>query len=480
MFLRTSLPIKGIAILALLFTFQSATAQWPSDRITFDTNRDQNGPRSLVIDGDNTLHAVWSKHLSGSNAVFYAQQRCEEPWSVPEVISFASFSSGPPTIALDPTNNDKVIAYGWAMGATSNINVVRGNMGSWTTMQVTNGTNIERTPTVSVDDQGKIHLAWTSEDSSGTWKVHYAHDRAGTWTEQRILLSNPGPFGGGAGPKIALDLNGAPSIAYREGDFGSYTIERLWMIHPDSTSWSGEFLDTPAGEELVVEQVIDVNGTIHAAISGNNGFGFSPDAYYIVKPLGGFWSMPVQIDNAEDAHVASLFVDGSGGPHIGLDGISGNIYTGNTWYAHIGAVIWYNDTINYFTNTNYSVNANMVVDLQGHVHALVSMDDAVSIDSGEVYHFYLGSCFPTAIKEPVDAPVSLYPNPAHEGATVVLPEGLDVLEWSIWTLDGKMIRREEANDQSLQVDVSQLASGSYFILLKGPDTYWRKRLTVSH
>ena len=240
MFLRTSLPIKGIAILALLFTFQSATAQWPSDRITFDTNRDQNGPRSLVIDGDNTLHAVWSKHLSGSNAVFYAQQRCEEPWSVPEVISFASFSSGPPTIALDPTNNDKVIAYGWAMGATSNINVVRGNMGSWTTMQVTNGTNIERTPTVSVDDQGKIHLAWTSEDTSGTWKVHYAHDRAGTWTEQRILLSNPGPFGGGAGPKIALDLNGAPSIAYREGDFGSYTIERLWMIHPDSTSWSGE------------------------------------------------------------------------------------------------------------------------------------------------------------------------------------------------------------------------------------------------
>ena len=386
--------------LLLLFFIQTPVlvhGQWAGTPITNNNVVDRNGQRTLTIDSSNTLHATWTGTNSlGNNVIYYSQKPCQSPWSSPESISDTILSAGPSALALD--TNSQEVAMTWAWPATgSEIRVAVGNSGNWTQMQVTNSINNDLTPTVAVDGNGNLHLAWTSEDTGGTWKIHYAHNRFGAWQEQRIAVSNPGPFGGGASPKIALDLNGAPSITYREGNFNSYKIERLWLTHPDSTNWSKQFLNTPLGEEFVSDHVIDKSGTIHAVLSGNSGFGFPVDAYYMKKTLTGSWTTPVVIDLLQNAHVVNISVDDSGTPHVGLEGLSGNFYTGNIYYATEGSTGWTNQAINIYITSNYAFAANVVKDGQGNLHALANMDNSVSSSTAEIMHFKTGSCVTCAV-----------------------------------------------------------------------------------
>lgn len=387
-----------LCLLVLSLFALPMSAQWSANSITANNLVDRSGQRALTVDSSNTLHATWSQtHSNGTAVVYYSMKPCQSPWSTPEILSDTVMSASGASMALDTHSQEVAVAWSWPPSNGSNIHYSVGNSGNWTQIQVSNSINTDLTPSAAIDGAGAIHLAWTSEDTSGTWKIHYAHNRFGGFMEQRIALSNPGPFGGGASPKIALDQNGAPSITYREGNFNTYKIERLWLSHPDSTNWSNQFLNTPLGEEFVSDQVIDDQGTIHVALSGNSGFGFPVDAYYMKKPLAGNWTAPVVIDILQNSHVVNIFVDDQHVPHVGLEGLSGNFYTGNVYYATEGPTGWTNSAINTNFGSNYAFGANVVVDGQTNVHAFGNMDNGVATSTAEVIHWNNGSCLICAV-----------------------------------------------------------------------------------
>lgn len=483
------LPIashKLIALFLMLISAQPILAQWQGFRLTNNSLINSTGPRSFLVDEANTQHATWSEgHSSGNLRVYYAQKPCDQPWTTPEILNDTTATASLAALALNPDGADVLATWSWSTTNDGDIYCAIGGPGNWTQLQVTNSSNNDRTPTAAIDNAGKIHLSWTSEDAGGNWKVHYANDRSGSFVEQRISLSTPGPFGGGAAPKIALDPNGAPSITYREGNFQMYRIERLWVTHPDSTNWMREYLPSPSAEEFISDHAFDGNGGIHAAITGNDGFGFPANTYYLNRPNGGNWSTAVAVDLVENAEFASLTLNSMGEPQIGLSGLSGNFYTGNAYHAYNDGSSWVNDTIHLFAGSKYAVNPNVALDDQSNAYALCYLDNGINIDSMEIYHFRTGDCQSggNGLGSEPFAELEAYPNPTTGITDLRFPPGTEIKKLTLMGMDGRILHMANAlliDQGHYRLQLQGVPAGLYLVSARTDSGIMKTRLVVKN
>lgn len=93
--------------------------------------------------------------------------------------------------------------------------------------------------------------------------------------------------------------------------------------------------------------------------------------------------------------------------------------------------------------------------------------------------FHQGLSISTSIPESVDPEISIYPNPTQDRIHFDLPNNLSVVDISIRSIDGRLIRKGVSLTTESSLDMSDLASGTYIIsIFNSEDQKVEKRVKV--
>ncbi|HRH67656.1 MAG TPA: hypothetical protein PLU53_15260 [Bacteroidia bacterium] len=327
--------MKNSALIFTLLFSSSAFAQWTgavTDTLTHNSERDEVNHRSLVCDQSNTIHLIAQRAVgSGGWMILYFMHPPNNPWTPEDTVSVGP--SQDPELAISSPDGIPVIACAENDTTDSEIIVYTKNGTGWTREQVTHNPEEDSNPSVAIDKDGFIHLAWIWEDSSGNYKISYGNNLHGSWNIQTLVNSQLGPFGSGAGPLIALDPYGIAHIVYRGGNFGTYRIHHAYNDSPGGSNWSYDYPASPNAEDLSSSLVVTEDSVIHLLVSGNDGWGFPVHAYYFSKsPGAASFSNPVAVANGFSAETGCLFIHNNSAACV-LNEVSGNIFTGNIIYS---------------------------------------------------------------------------------------------------------------------------------------------------
>ena len=189
---------------------------------------------SLAVDSDGNIHVAWYDYTDygGSDTdvdVFY-KAKIGGSWTSTEVVSTESTGdSDYPSLAVDSDGNIHVAwrdytDYG---GAGTDVDVFYKAKigGSWAFTEVvsTESTGASYHPSLAVDPDGNIHVAWqddTDYDGSGTdVDVFYKVKIGGSWTSTEVVSTES--TDGSSSPSLAVDPDGNIHVAwYDYTDYG--------------------------------------------------------------------------------------------------------------------------------------------------------------------------------------------------------------------------------------------------------------------
>jgi len=311
----------------------AAWAQWGNplvDTITATQGREETNLQSLCIDDSDWVHLVWKQQQTQGWRIFYCTNSPAGTWSAPEEVGDSTVACYNPGITVSSGSGipfiaflqDEEICLAYRTGAL------------WHRNPVTSNTQLDCSATIAVDATGLVHLAWITDDpGSGQYKIAYAMGDTLSCNVQTLVGSDLGPYGTGAAPFIAVTPEGIAHIVYRGGNYGTYHIHHAWNDSLGSANWNYEILYGGNANDFSSAMVIENDGDMHLAVSGNDGWGFPGRVYYFSKPFNQPWQQYELASLTSSAVEPSLSIDSYGAPHIVWMETSGNIYTGNIFYS---------------------------------------------------------------------------------------------------------------------------------------------------
>lgn len=312
-------------------------AQWQHPTIDTITNtqiRKQTTLQSLCIDDSDMVHLVWKHQVTGGWRIFYCTNSPAGAWGAPQEVGDTMQVAFDPAMAWSSAVGIPFVVY----EQNEEIFVAYPSGGLWQAESITASAQLDCSPTIAIDGWGLPHAAWITDDpGTGDYKIAYASSYfAGPylgWVVETLTGSYLGPYGTGATPFIAVTPEGAAHIVYRGGDYGNYHIHHAWKSAPTDTIWNYEILYSGNANDFSAAMAIELDGDLHLAMSGNDGWGFPGRVYYFHKPFGQTWQQYELASLAYSAVEPSLSIDGNGTPHITWMETSGNFYTGNIYYS---------------------------------------------------------------------------------------------------------------------------------------------------
>ncbi|MBE0431911.1 T9SS type A sorting domain-containing protein [candidate division WOR-3 bacterium] len=402
--------------LTLVMVAPFVRAQWQNpviDTITNTQVQKATTLQSLCLDDSGMVHIVWQEQVGGSWRVYYCTNRPAGTWGVPQAVGDTTQAASDPAVAWGSDGGVPFVVY----EQNSDIYAAPLPGGPWE--PITTNTQLDCSPTIAVDGTGYPHAAWITDDpGSGQYKIAYAVGllvvgSSIVWDIQTLAGSNLGPYGTGASPFIAVTSDGVAHIVYRGGDYGSYHIHHAWNDTLGGTDWNYEILYSGNANDFTASMVIEGDGDLHLAVSGNDGWGFPGRVYYLYKPFGQSWQQHALASLGYSASQPSLSVDGNGEPHIVWMETSGNFYTGNIYYSHKQSGNWQVTSV---IGTDHFV-PSFGIDGPGYGH--IACHTGGNTNLYDIYHIRSGSVL-TGIEE-LEVPAGEngpgkilhnYPNPA--------------------------------------------------------------------
>lgn len=461
--------------LSLASIFLPASAQWVGatrDTLTHNGSRDETTPQSLVCDETNTLHVVWEQAVqTGGWRIFYSRRPVTGSWTPPREVGESTLVSYQAALTIEPVTRTAYVAFRTTYPTGDEIVIARDSAGGWQRIRLTNNNTSEYAPTIAADQNGKVHVVWIGKDALNNWKIFYAENLTGSWRTQLLAGSELGDFGSGAAPFVGVTSAGIAHIFYRGGDYPAYRIHHASNAQPGDSIWMYETVVTPNGADYTSRVVIDDAGTIDLLATGNDGFGFPPHAYYVVKPAGGQWSAPELANPGGAGSGGSLVIDQYGRAHITWDEVSGNIITGNLYYATNRSGNWRIAPVQIDAMT---YNGVLAVDGTGNGHILAY--NGATFQTQEIFVIHSNGPV-TAIQEGAEEKPGTFvlfqncPNPFNPVTTIEFRIGefgcvklmvFDVLGRHVATLVNEA---REPGEHSVTWDASSAASGVYFCRL---------------
>ena len=482
------LAYRSILFCVILLTSFSGPlwAQWDNivvDTITNTHLQKQTALQSLDLDSYGYAHLVWRQAInSGGHRIFYATNSELELWNSPEEIIDSTQPSFSPALAYSNYHQNPYVVYMY----NSEIMLAYKQQFSWHYDQVTFNSQLDESPTISIANNGIIHLAWITDDTtSGEFKIAYANGEPGDWDTQILADSYLGPYGTGASPYIGINSEGKAHIIYRGGDYDYYHIHYAWNDSAGSTNWQYEIIPSGNVNDFACCLGLDSDDNLHIAISGNDGWGFPSRVFYILKPSDGPWQVPELASESYSAIRPSLDVDIAGNPHIVWMEVSGNLYTGNILYS-------YKDVDNYWFVADVigsdHCNPSFKIDQNGVGHIGLNLG-GISADF-DICHVY-GDIATSIENQNSDKPLTHlyylmqnYPNPFN-ALTVIsydLPKP-SVIAIDIYDILGRKVSRlfegiQPAGSHSVIWRADGFSSGLYFYKLQAGDYIESKKMLL--
>lgn len=337
-YIKTWIDIRVYVLFLLLgAVFSPLWAQWQNpviDTITNTQIHKETGLQSLCLDSLDRVHIVWKQQSTGGWRIYYSTNSPGGTWIAPQEVGDSTQAAFDPAIAWWSAGGIPFVVY--EQDSEIYAALLSGNM--WQAESITANGQLDRSPTIAIDDVGLPHVAWITDDSStGQYKIAYAMGYlvgpSISWSIQTLMGSDLGPYGTGAAPFIAVFPQGIAHIVYRGGDYGNYHIHHAWNDAPGDTNWNYEILYSGNANDFSSAMVIDDQGECHLAMSGNDGWGFPGRVYYFHKPFGQPWQQYELASLSGSAAQPSISVDENNSPHVVWMETSGNFYTGNIFYS---------------------------------------------------------------------------------------------------------------------------------------------------
>ena len=321
-------------IVAILLSFPIAHAQFEGavwDTLTSDTLRDalSRQPFAATPGGLHLTHAK-SRGMGNGWSIHYRFFDITGGWS-DDIIVESDLPAFSPSIAAKEFDAFKIAiffdAYGDIYGS-----VAYSPWDSWDPVNLTDSPAPDIEPTVAVDDEGSVHVAWITE-VDGEYKIAYGKMEDDTLAVEIIHDSEPGPYGSGAAPKI-ITVDNLPHVFYRGVNSGSYHIHHAFRESPGAP-WDIEFLYSGNTDDYTSSAVADDLGDIHLAISGNEGWGMPGRTYYTRRDnQSGQWTPAELASGSYSVVEGSIGITDERHVFIVSAGISGNFYTGDIFLSN--------------------------------------------------------------------------------------------------------------------------------------------------
>jgi hypothetical protein len=231
---------------------------WISKRLTW--NSENSWTPSIAVDSNNHLHVVWHDFSPGNSEIYYKKSTNGGSTWTTRRLTYSADNSLRPTIAIDSGNNIHVAYYDSTPGEYQ-IFYKRSTDGgaNWTTKRLTYNTGDSWYPTIAVDSDNHIHITW-SDYTPGDGEIYYkkSTDGGATWTTKRLTYSDHYSLS----PTIAVDSNSYIHIAWEE--LTSVNREIYYKRSTDrGVSWTTSRLTWNSGDSMEPSITVDSSNNIH-------------------------------------------------------------------------------------------------------------------------------------------------------------------------------------------------------------------------
>ena len=213
----------------------------------------------LAARPDGTVYAAWW-NLTDGNILADVSHDYGLTWGVDVRVNDAegsaeyvnaSWEGSMPSLTVDSLGR-VYVAWADRRGGSPDVVVSRSDDGgrTWSAPARVNddGTGDQWMPSVAVDPEGVVHVAWL-DGRTGAWNVYYAvsMDRGDTWgANERVTTSSTPVSFASPGDKLALaaDANGTAYVAWTDGRSGSlhiyFAVSRpsIPSMEPSPSPWA--------------------------------------------------------------------------------------------------------------------------------------------------------------------------------------------------------------------------------------------------
>lgn len=372
-----SLKLVYILIFFITVPFKSSICQWVTgnvDTLTHDDATDYAfSPNSIFIDDQNTLHVVWQKRelFPDGWRIYYAKKFVNGSWTNPIRISDSLYTSVYPSIVVASKLHKVFISY---VKAYSNFNaqivLAIGNENStWNSIDITNDSLQNRNPTIDIDKEEDVHLAWLGMDSLSNDKIKYSNSKSGNW-ETYSLDDNYSGDNYYAVPSLSISPNGNANILYLSVISGVSRIVHARNDYKRVPNWFYELLPKSVKGSGILK--ISKKGKLNYVFNYTEGFQYPFKVYYTSKagPLSN-WSSP-ELIGGFDGHCTSVEIDDDEKVHLTLDSLELAFKTGMTYYATNKSGTWQLSVVSTTSNIFFT---SFKLDKNGLGHIIASSNE---------------------------------------------------------------------------------------------------------
>lgn len=372
--------MKVILILIVtIFLIGNLNAQWTThsiDTISNGSSTDITGRLSIVSDNSGTQHAAWLQSAVGFTGfrVYYSFKSPGQGWTTPVPVTDGSYGVYSSYIGVHKATGHVSITYVKDVSSISQVFISSNSGGTFSELQITSGGSDKYSPAMKIDNDGKAHLTWVTENANSEYKIFYSNNLTGGFTIDELTASNPGEFGSGASPYIEVASDGVAYIAFRSGGFAGYKISVANNNESGGALWSYTELETPNTSDYDGMMEFDAAGNLHIVVSGADDsiFPAPRKVYYLMKAPGQSWITAQEVSVSGQAINGSLKVEANGDVHIVMNEASGNFILGTIIYATNKSGSWQGNIV---INDGEAFSPNISLDNDGKGYILAYQGD---------------------------------------------------------------------------------------------------------
>jgi hypothetical protein len=248
----------------------------------------------LAVDNAGSVHVAMSQGQTAPYLIVYTSKPVTGSWSLPVSLSLGLPDAYFPTIAVDSQGGVWVAWQSPLSDTNSEIYArYRPAGGDWDTlMRVTDNTVQDEAPSLAVGSGDVAHLAWHSY-STGNWDILYSRYEAGSWTPAENVSNTPSRS---YLPDLAADGAGNVFVAWADeidGPNHSQVLCRRW----DGSTWLPWTQVSSSTKALYPAIAADDSGNLYAVWTDYRGA--QPETYFSYSTdYGATWLGDENVSNS--------------------------------------------------------------------------------------------------------------------------------------------------------------------------------------
>jgi hypothetical protein len=302
--MKTSLAV----ILAFFVLIQPLSAQlWSkTERLTW--NWGASWKPSIAVDSNNNLHIVWKDGSASSWEIYYKKSTNGGMNWTTKRLTWNPAVSSDPKIATDSSNNIHVVWYDYAPGNYEIFYKKSTDGGAnWITKRLTWNPAHSYNPSLAVDSNNHIHVAWYEKDGIFYKK---STDGGASWSTERLTWNPTAQWN----PSITTDSNNHIHVTYCDNTPGNTEI--FYKKSTDGgVSWRTKRLTWNSGESYSPVIASDSSDNLHV-VWADNSHGDMEIFLKRSKDGGTSWTMKRLTCSLEDSTFPAIASDSSDNIHV--------------------------------------------------------------------------------------------------------------------------------------------------------------------